>query len=324
MLLTTLATILALASPQSPATDATKASGPVRVDGSSTVFLISEAAAEEFKKVSPEVRVSVGMSGTGGGFKRFCAGEIDVTAASRAIKPGEVELARKNGIEFVEIPVAFDGLSVVVSKSNTWVTSLTIADLKRIYMDGGVKTWNELNPAWPNDRIQIFSPGTDSGTFDYFKEAVIGEGGKVRADISVSEDDNVLTRGVSTNKNAIGFFGIAYLIENEATLRGVPIDGGKGPVAPTPETVEDGTYQPLGRPLFFYASKASVAKPQVTAFVDFLIEKAPEFAPEVGYIKRPAALQSLVRANWVARRTGTQFVGPDGKAIRGSLRSVYR
>ena len=324
MLLTALATIIALASPQSPATDAKKASGPVRLDGSSTVFLISEAAAEEFKKVSPEVRVSVGMSGTGGGFKRFCAGEIDVTAASRPIKPGEVELARKNGIEFVEIPVAFDGLSVVVSKSNTWVTSLTIADLKRIYMDGGVKTWNELNPAWPNDRIQIFSPGTDSGTFDYFKEAVIGEGGKVRADISVSEDDNVLTRGVSTNKNAIGFFGIAYLIENEATLRGVPIDGGKGPVAPTPETVEDGTYQPLGRPLFFYASKASVAKPQVTAFVDFLIEKAPEFAPEVGYIKLPADLQSLVRANWVARRTGTQFVGPDGKAIRGSLRSVYR
>ena len=324
MLLTTLATVIAFASPQSPSTDAAKASGPVRLDGSSTVFLISEAAAEEFKKVAPKVNVSVGMSGTGGGFKRFCAGEIDVTAASRAIKPGEVDLARKNNIEFVELPVAFDGLSIVVNKANTWVTSLTVADLKRIYADGGVKTWSELNPAWPNEAIQIFSPGTDSGTFDYFKEAVIGKDGKVRGDISVSEDDNVLVRGILDNKNAIGFFGIAYLLENEGKLRGVAIDGGKGPVAPSPETVEDGTYQPLGRPLFYYVNAASLAKPQVVAFVDYLVKKCPEFAPEVGYIKLPADLQSMVRTNWVARRTGTQFVGADGKEVHGPFRSIYR
>jgi phosphate transport system substrate-binding protein len=324
MLLTVLTAILALTASQPPATDASKASGPVRLDGSSTVFLISEAAAEEFKKIAPKVNVSVGISGTGGGFKRFCAGEIDVTAASRAIKPGEVALARKNNIEFVEVPVAFDGLSVVVNKSNTWATSLTIADLKRIYMDGGVKIWSELNPAWPNEAIQIFSPGTDSGTFDYFKEAIIGMDGKVRGDISVSEDDNMLVRGILDNKNAIGFFGIAYLMENEGKLRGVAIDGGKGPVAPSPETVENGSYQPLGRPLFYYVNAASLAKPQVVAFVDYLVAKAPEFAPEVGYIKFPEDLQSMVRANWMARRTGTQFVGADGNIVHGTFRSVYR
>lgn len=311
----------ALAAPQAPSADI---AGPVRLDGSSTVFLISEAAAEEFKKIAPKVNVSVGMSGTGGGFKRFCAGEIDITAASRAIKPAEVELARKNGIEFIEVPTAFDGLSIVVNKDNDWVTSLTVADLKRIYADGGVKTWSEINPAWPAEPIQIFSPGTDSGTFDYFKEAVIGKDGKVRADISVSEDDNVLVRGVRSNKHAIGFFGIAYLLENEDSLRGVPIDGGKGPVAPTPATVEDGSYAPLGRPLFYYVNAASAEKPPVKAFVDFLIEQSDELAPEVGYIKLPPDVQSLVRANWTARRKGTQFVGPDGKDVHGPFRTIYR
>ncbi len=321
--LTLILSLTALATPQA-AVDLAKAKGPVRLDGSSTVFLISEAAAEEFKKAAPGVNVSVGMSGTGGGFKRFCAGEIDLAAASRAIKPGEAELAKKNGIEFIEVPIAFDGLSVVVNKDNTWCNSLTLDELKKIYSDGGAARWIDVRAGWPDQPIKIFSPGTDSGTFDYFREVVLGKDGAMRGDMSVSEEDNVLVRGVMQDKNAIGFFGLAYYLENKDSLTAVAIDGGKGAVAPTAATVEDGTYTPLGRPLFYYANTASLKKPQVQAFADFLIGKSGVLADEVGYIALPEDLQSLVRANWSARRVGSQFIGADGKPVHGTFRAVYK
>jgi len=231
--------------------------GTIRVDGSSTVYPITEAVAEEFAGVAPRVNVTVGISGTGGGFKRFVIGETDVSDASRPIKDAERERARSNGIEFIEVPVAYDGLTIVVNDKNTWCDSLTVDDLRKVFLDGGVNNWNELDPSWPDMPIAIYAPGTDSGTFDYFKEIVAGEKGSIRGDMSVSEDDNVLVRGVSGEQGAIGFFGSAYYFENQGKLKSVAIDGGEGPVAPTPQTIADGEYAPFRRPLFIYVNKDS-------------------------------------------------------------------
>ncbi len=299
--------------------------GNVRIDGSSTVYPITEAVAEEFAEVAPRVRVTVGVSGTGGGFKRFSTGETDISNASRPIKKEEHEAAVSNGVEYIEIPVAYDGLSIVVNKSNTWVDHLTVDELKKIFLDGtNVRTWKDVRAAWPATPIKIYAPGTDSGTFDYFKEVVAGSKGSIRSDMSVSEDDNVLVRGVIGEPGAIGFFGCAYYFENEDKLRAVPIDGGNGPVSPDATTIESGEYAPFSRPLFIYVNKASADRPEVKSFVEFYLKEGPELATEVGYVPLPRAVYMRGGANFKNGRTGTQFLDSAGNSIKGSVTKVYR
>lgn len=299
--------------------------GTIKVDGSSTVYPITEAVAEEFKKVAPEVNVTVGVSGTGGGFKRFCVGETDVSNASRPIKPEESEKAASGAIEYIEIPVAFDGLSIVVNPKNTWVDHLTLEEVKRIWTDGSsVKTWKDVRPQWPDKAIRIFSPGTDSGTFDYFKEVVVGSKGSIRGDMSVSEDDNVLVKGVAGDEYAIGFFGCAYYFENKASLKVVPIDSGKGAIEPNHETIEKGTYAPFSRPLFIYVNKKAIERPEVKAFVGFYLSKAAKLAEEVGYVKLPAEIYGRAARNLAARKAGTQFTDEKGAPRHGALADLYK
>ncbi len=309
------------------AQDTKSLKGAVRVDGSSTVYPIAEAAAEEFSKVAPGVKVTVGVSGTGGGFKRFVVGETDMSNASRAIKKSELDAAKGKKIEFVELPVAFDGLTIVINKGNTWVKQLDLDQIKKIFTAGGAaKTWKDVDPSWPAEAIKIYSPGTDSGTFDYFKEVVAGKDGKIRSDMSVSEDDNVLVRGVEGDKNAIGFFGFAYFVENKEKLTAVPVVNpkGGGAVTPTHESIEKGTYAPFSRPLFFYVNKDSLAKPQVAAFAEYYIGNAGKFAEEVGYVKLPAELYTRAQANLKAMRLGTQMLDESGKERPGALTELYK
>ena len=269
-------------------TDSGRLSGVVSLDGSSTVFPVSEAVAEEFLAVQPRVRVTVGVSGTGGGFQKFVAGEIDISDASREIRDSEAEAARINGIEYLEIPVAYDGLSVIVNKNNTWVDHLTIEELNMIWAPGSsVDSWNDIRPEWPDQPLRLYGPGTDSGTFDYFTEVVNGDSGASRPDYTASEDDNVLVQGISGDVNSLGFFGYAYYVANESVLKLVPIDGGNGPISPNSVTINDGSYSPLSRPIFIYVSKPSAARPEVRAFVEFYLDQAPALAAEVGYVAMP-------------------------------------
>ncbi len=299
--------------------------GTVKIDGSSTVYPITEAVAEEFGAENRKVRVTVGISGTGGGFKRFSTGETDVSDASRPIKKKELDKAIENGVEFIEIPVAYDGLSIVVNKDNDFVDALTVDELKKIFLDGStVKTWQDVRPEWPAVEVKLYAPGTDSGTFDYFKEVVAGKTGSIRADMSVSEDDNVLVRGVAGSKGAIGFFGCAYYFENADKLRAVPIDGGKGAVLPDKGTIESGEYAPFSRPLFIYVNAKAADRPEVNAFVEFYLENAPELAEEVGYVRLPSEIIALTQGNYRARKTGTQFLDENGEKVRGPLTEVYR
>ena len=322
VVLASMASILVAANQDSPANLLTM-KGAIRIDGSSTVYPITEAVSEEFSKVAPKVNVTVGISGTGGGFKRFCAGETAISDASRPITPSEVALAATNKIEFIEIPIAYDALAIVVNPKNDWMKSVSVAQLKQIYSAGGPKTWKEIDPTWPDRALKIYSPGTDSGTFDYFKEAVVGKEGKVRSDISVSEDDNVLVLGVSGDKDAIGFFGLAYFEENKDKLRSVPVIGASGlPVAAQTSTVNDGTY-PLARPLFIYVNSKSASKPEVVAFVEFYLNKADALIGEVGYVILPADILAKSNANWKARRLGTQFV-KDDKKVDGAFSTIYK
>src|SRR6187402_293575 len=231
----------------------------VKVDGSSTVYPVTEAVAEDFQKAKrQQIKVTVGISGTGGGFKKFCRGETDVSNASRPILKSEMADCQKAGIEYYELPVAFDALTVVINPRNTFIKQLTVAEMKKIWepaAQGKVMRWNQVNPAWPDQPMKLFGPGADSGTFDYFTEAIVGKAKSSRGDFTASEDDNVLVQGVANDRNALGYFGFSYYIENQNKLKAVAIDGGKGAVGPSPKTVEDGTYQPLSRPIFIYVSK---------------------------------------------------------------------
>lgn len=264
-------------------------SGTVKVDGSSTVFPISEAVAEEFQIANQGVQVTVGQSGTGGGFKKWIAGEIDINDASRPIKAEEIEAAKENGIEPLEIPIAYDGISVVVNKDNTWVESMTVEELKKIWEPNStVSTWKDVRPEWPDEKIKLYGPGTDSGTFEYFTEAVVGEAKASRADYTASEDDNVLVQGVAGDKNALGYFGYAYYEENADKIKVVAIDNGNGTaVVPSLETIKDGSYNPLSRPVFIYPSKQAMEKPEVKAFVTFYLENAAELVKSTGYVPLP-------------------------------------
>lgn len=295
--------------------------GTVRIDGSSTVFPITEAVAEEYRGVEPKVRVTVGISGTGGGFKRFGVGETDINDASRPIKGKEIAKCEEAGIEFIEIPVAFDGISVVVSKANTWVDHLTPAELKAIWEPGStVKTWADVRAGWPKEEIKLYGPGTDSGTFDYFTEEINGKSQACRSDFTASEDDNVLVRGVAGDKNSLGFFGFAYYIENVDKLRIVPIDAGNGPVVPSHDTIANGSYTPLSRPIFIYVARKEADRPEVESFVRFYLESAADLVGEVGYVALPAKLYEIGKTRFEKRVTGTVF----GSGHEGSLEERFR
>jgi phosphate transport system substrate-binding protein len=262
--------------------------GTVKVDGSSTVFPITEAVAEEFGKVKSHrrIRVTVGVSGTGGGFKKFLAGETDINDASRSIKQKEIDKARKNGVKYIELPVAYDGLSVVVNKKNTWVDYLTVEELNKIWKPGStVKTWKDIRPNWPDQIIRLYGPGTDSGTFDYFTEVINGKSQVSRSDFTKSEDDNVLVSGVAGDKGSLGYFGFAYYMENKDKLKVVPIkQGNKKPVAPTMTTINNGSYAPLSRPIFIYVNLQAAKKAEVREFIRFYLKNAKELVKEVGYV----------------------------------------
>ena len=262
-------------------------SGQIKLDGSSTVYPIMEAIVEEYQAEQPNVKVSVASSGTGGGFKAFIAGETDFSNASRPIKDEEKTELEAKGIDYTELKLAYDGLSVVVNKDNTWVDHLTVDELKKIWLeDGTTKKWSDIREGWPEEEIKFYSPGTDSGTFDYFDEVILEEQPIAKA-ATLSEDDNILVQGVTGDKNAIGYFGYAYYAENKDKLKVVPIDGGNGPVEPTNETVESGEYAPLSRPLFTYVKNESVKKEEVADFVEFMIDNAAVLSEDVGYVKLP-------------------------------------
>ncbi len=297
-----------------------KLKGSVRVDGSSTVFPISEAVAEEFRSVQPKIRVTIGISGTGGGFKKFLARETDVNDASRPIKSKESEKASEVGIEFIELPVAYDGLSVVVSRANDWVDHLTTEELHAIWMPGSeVMNWSDVRPGWPNEPIKLYGPGTDSGTFDYFTDVINGKSQVCRADFTASEDDNVLVQGVAGDRYSLGFFGFAYYVENKDKLKVVAIDPGTGPIAPTTTTINDGTYAPLSRPIFIYVERKAADRPEVVEFVRFYLENAADLAAEVGYVALPEAVDSLATERFEKRITGTVY----GTGHEGSLVELY-
>ena len=282
--------------------------GTVSLDGSSTVSPISEAVAEEFLAVQPRVRVTVGVSGTGGGFKKFLAGEIDINDASRPIKMKEVDKANEMGIGYIELPVAYDGLSVVVNKKNTWVDHLTVAELSKIWQPGSTVTnWSDVRAGWPEMKIRLYGPGTDSGTFDYFTETINGKSGASRPDYTANEDDNALVQGISGDEGSLGYFGYAYYAANQDKLKLVPIDGGKGPIAPTQTTINNGTYAPLSRPIFIYVRPDALDRKEVRAFVDFYIDSAAMLASEVGYIPLPDAVYAGAKKRIEVRELGTAY-----------------
>ena len=259
----------------------------ITIDGSSTVYPVTEAIAEEFRTVQPDTDITIGVSGTGGGFQKFGRGEIDIANASRPIKEEERAIAENNNIDFVQLEVAYDGLAVVVHPENDWLNCITVEELRKIWepaAQGTIMRWNQINPEWPDQEIHLFGPGVASGTFDYFTEAIVGESGSSRGDYTASEDDNILVQGVSGDKYGLGFFGLAYYEENQNKLRMVAVDGGEGCVEPSIETVSNGTYSPLSRPLFIYVNSSSLENPMVADFVNFYLDEAPGLLGDVGYV----------------------------------------
>lgn len=304
--------------------------GTIQIDGSSTVYPISEAAASGFNKSYPNVKVNVGVSGTGGGFKRFTKGETDISDASRPIKDSEFAACKEAGVSFYELPVAYDGLTLVIHKENDWVDYLTLEEIEKIFTtEGGAKTWSQVRSGWPETEIKIFAPGTDSGTFDYFKEVVVGKNKtSLRADMSTSEDDNVLVTGVSGSPNAIGFFGVAYYEENKDKLKSVaimnPSTGNK--VSPTASTIEDGSYAPFSRPLFIYVNAASFRRAEVRQFVAYYLQNAPKMAGSTGYVALPAEIyrEGMMRCRAQGKGVGTHYLTDSMEKRGGAVTEVYK
>lgn len=286
----------------------------IKIDGSSTVFPITEAVAEDFQN-EKKVKVTVGISGTGGGFKKFCRGETDVQNASRPILKKEMDACKEAGVQYIELPVAYDGLTVVINKNNDFVKSLSVEELKKMWepaAQGKIKTWKQVNATFPDTPLKLFGAGSDSGTFDYFTEAIVGKAKSSRGDFTASEDDNVLVQGVNSDKGGLGYFGFAYYEENQDKLKAVPIIAKKGApaVSPSMEAVKDGSYQPLSRPLFIYVNATAAAfKPEVKAFIDFYLQNAPTLVKEVKYIPLPANEYAAVTKHWKALKPGTGFDG---------------
>jgi phosphate transport system substrate-binding protein len=300
----------------------------ITIDGSSTVFPITEAVAEEFRASNP-ARVTIGVSGTGGGFKKFCSGETAITGASRPIKPSEVTQCKDKAIDYIELPVAYDGIAVVTNPANDWAVHMTVAELKALFRpeaQGEVKRWSQVRTGWPDQEIHLFGAGVDSGTYDYFTAAIVGVEHASRGDFTSSEDDNVLVQGVATDKLALGFFGYAYYAENQGKLKLVAIDdekddNGKGPITPSPQTVIDGTYSPLSRPIFIYVSKAAAGRAEVVSFVDFYLQHGPKLVSEVGYIPLPERAYDLARRRFSNRVLGSIF-GGSGSTVGVSVEAL--
>jgi phosphate transport system substrate-binding protein len=294
-------------------------SGVITADGSSTVAPVTEAVAEEFQKANAGTRVTVGTSGTGGGFQKFCRGETDISDASRAIRASEAEACAKAGVSWIELPVAYDGLTVVVHPKNTWVTSMTVAELKTLWepaAQGKITRWNQIRPSWPDREIHLFGAGVDSGTFEYFTEAIVGKAKASRGDYTSSEDDNVIVQGVGGDENALGYFGFAYYEQNQGKLKAVAIDDGNeangaGAIAPSPDTVKNGTYVPLSRPIFIYPKVQALDRPEVRNFIDFYLTKGVPLIREVGYVPLSDGEYAKVRERFAARKTGSMFEGGD-------------
>ena len=301
----------------------------ITVDGSSTVFPIAEAVAEEFGKANPHLRTpTVGISGTGGGFQKFCRGETDISNASRPIRPAEIEACRKAGVEYIEVPVAYDGLTIVVNPKNSWAATITVAELKTLWSpeaQGKVTRWNQVRPSWPNREIRLFGAGVDSGTYDYFTEATVGKEGASRGDFTSSEDDNVIVQGIGSDELALGFLPLAYVEANRERLKIVPVDDGKadngaGPIVPSSETVRNGTYQPLSRPLFIYVSRKAADRPEVQQFVEMFFSRG-DLVKEVGYIELTPQIYALARTHFADRKVGTAF-GDGGSQVGMTLEAL--
>jgi phosphate transport system substrate-binding protein len=302
---------------------------PIKIDGSSTVFPITEAVAEEFQQQRREMKVTVGISGTGGGFKKFCNGETDISDASRPIKPTEVELCQKSGVEYIELPVAYDGLAVMVNPKNTWANEVTTAELKRIWepeAQGKVMKWSQVRQGWPDVELHLFGPGVDSGTYDYFTEAIVHKEHSSRGDFTSSEDDNVLVQGIANDVNALGFFGLAYYEENKSKLKLLGVDDGRpdngpGAIKPSMQTITDGTYQPLARPIFIYVAKKSMDRTEIADFINFYLANATKLVKEVGYIPLPDSAYALCRDRANQRVTGSIF-GGKGSQVGVSIEAL--
>jgi phosphate transport system substrate-binding protein len=303
-------------------------SGTIHVDGSSTVFPITEAVAEEFKKQHQTVNVTVGVSGTGGGFQKFCRGETDISDASRPIKPTEIDTCAKAGIEYIELPIAYDGLAIAVNPRNSWATSITTEELKKMWApeaQGKITRWKQIRASWPDREIHLFGAGVDSGTYDYFTEAIVGKEGASRGDFTSSEDDNTLVQGIGGDELALGFMGLAYVEQNTSKLKLVGVDDGKpdngaGPVEASVETVRNATYQPLSRPLFIYVARKAADRPEVQSFVEFYL-KNPALTSEVGYIQLPDQICHLAQTHFGERKVGTAF-GAGGSQVGMTLEQL--
>jgi phosphate transport system substrate-binding protein len=283
--------LLAACGGQNKGKETSSLAGQVRIDGSSTVYPITEAIAEEFRTVAPNVKITVGVSGTGGGFKKFGRGETDINDASRPIKDKEAEACKESGIEFIDLTVAYDGMAIIVNPQNDWITSITVDELRKLWepqAEGVVMKWSDIRPEWPNEKINLYGADAASGTYDYFTEAIMGESGKSRGDYTNSSDDNVLVQGVSTDKYALGFFGLAYYEENHDKLKLISVDNGDGPVFPTFESVSSDLYKPLSRPIYIYVTKAAAQRPEVKTFVEFYLQNAAAISKDVGYVALPA------------------------------------
>jgi phosphate transport system substrate-binding protein len=300
----------------------------VQIDGSSTVYPITEAVAEEFRREQSGTDVTVGISGTGGGFQRFCRGELDIADASRPIRQSEIEACQSGQVEYIELPVAYDGLTVVVNPKNTWASAMTVAELKKLWepeAEGKITRWSQIRKGWPDQEVHLFGAGVDSGTFDYFTEAVVGKEDASRGDFTSSEDDNVLVQGVAGDQLALGFFGYAYYEENRTRLKAVAVASGSdtsAAVLPSQETVRNGTYAPLSRPVFIYVNVASLDRPEVEQFVDFYLRQGPSLVSEVGYVPLNDELQALVNQRFQTRTTGTVFTAEAGGAKK-PLEELY-
>jgi len=303
----------------SSSSSASASGGLVTLDGSSTVFPISEAVAEEFQRTNPGTRVTVGISGTGGGFQKFCRGETDISDASRPIMAAEIAACEKSGVEYVELPIAYDGIAIVVNPKASWVSDITTAELKTMWApdaQGKVMKWNQVRASWPDREIHLFGAGVDSGTYDYFTEAITGKAKASRGDFTSSEDDNVLVQGVSSDELALGFIPFAYYEENVDKLKLIPVDDGKGDngggaILPNPDTIRTGTYQPLSRPIFIYVSKKAGDRPEVQKFVEFYLAEADKLVREVNYVGLGADAYKLVGERFTARTPGSLFAGAE-------------
>ena len=301
----------------------------ITIDGSSTVFPIAEAVAEEYGKANSNARTpTVGISGTGGGFQKFCRGETDISNASRPIRPAEIKACAAAGIEYIEVPIAYDGLAIVVNPKNSWATSITVPELRTLWApeaQGKVTRWNQVRSSWPNREIRLFGAGVDSGTYDYFTEATVGKEGASRGDFTSSEDDNVIVQGVASDELALGFLPLAYVEQNRERLKIAPVDDGKpdngaGPITPSAETVRNGTYQPLSRPLFIYVARKAADRPEVQQLVDMFFSRN-DLIREVGYIELTPQIYDLARKHFADRKVGTAF-GEGGSQVGMTLEAL--